>query len=294
MNAVSLLPPSSSALERAAAAACAFDVDVAVIRDFHDPARCPAALLPWLAWQWHVDGWESAQTEAQQRALIADSWALHQYKGTPWAVSRALAAIGLDDARLIEWFDAQPPAAPGTFQVLFPARPELQDPASWPRIRAIVDAYKNTRSHYQLVVSLTPPHPDDAIPPAQLHDVLGLAGVVVGHLPGGPAQLPTTLHCGVSLSASPLIARWPAGPVQLPASQMHSGLASAGVMVVHLGPPAPDDWRHWAAPTLPDTVLRPGLALSALLIARPGGPIALSSCQLPNGLAASGMLVLHL
>ena len=134
--------------------------------------------------------------------------------------------------------NAQPRLRPAPFRCCFPpARNCRTRPAG----RASAPSLTPTKHPLALpaVVSLTPPHPDNAIPPAQLHDVLGLAGVVVGHLPGGPAQLPTALRCGVSLSASPLIARWPAGPAQLPASQMHSGLASAGVMVVHLGPACP-------------------------------------------------------
>jgi len=64
----------------------------------------PAAFLPELARQLHImgiEGWRFAETDADRRRLIRESIALHRKKGTPWAIRRALAQIGVD-AEIVE------------------------------------------------------------------------------------------------------------------------------------------------------------------------------------------------
>ncbi|HOP33220.1 MAG TPA: phage tail protein I [Candidatus Hydrothermia bacterium] len=58
----------------------------------------------WLAWQFHIEGWELAQTEAEKRSLIKKAIELHRYKGTIWAVKEAIKAVGYADAELEERF----------------------------------------------------------------------------------------------------------------------------------------------------------------------------------------------
>lgn len=100
-----LLPPNAAPLERAleSVAAARFDV-VAVerLRNLANPRAIPAALLPWLAWAYSVDEWDSTWTEPVQREVVAQSIEVHRRKGTVGAVRRALAAAGYGDARLIE------------------------------------------------------------------------------------------------------------------------------------------------------------------------------------------------
>lgn len=60
-----------------------------------------AAALPLLAEQFHVmgaEGFASAGAEEALRQLVRDAVLLHRKKGTPWAVRRALAMIGLGDS----------------------------------------------------------------------------------------------------------------------------------------------------------------------------------------------------
>lgn len=55
--------------------------------------------LPHLAEQFHVmglEGWAAADTEDARRQLIKQSIELHRHKGTPWAMKRALAPLGLE------------------------------------------------------------------------------------------------------------------------------------------------------------------------------------------------------
>lgn len=64
----------------------------------------PAHYLPELVRQFHVAGIEGglfAVSDDERRRLIRESIALHRKKGTPWAIRRALAQIGVD-AELIE------------------------------------------------------------------------------------------------------------------------------------------------------------------------------------------------
>lgn len=100
----SLLPPSSTKLERAIEAATALDIAVP-IADLWNPATCPESCLPWLAWALHLtdaEGWRLAVTSSQKRALIAKSIALHRKKGTPWSIKEALKAAGFNDLEIQE------------------------------------------------------------------------------------------------------------------------------------------------------------------------------------------------
>ena len=84
----SLLPPNATAgmraIEQAAARRlAAIDTPVATL---WSPATCPAALLPWLAWAFAVDVWDSAWPEATKRSVIAASLEVHRRKGTRGAL----------------------------------------------------------------------------------------------------------------------------------------------------------------------------------------------------------------
>lgn len=101
---MSLLPYNATSTERALDAAAAKALSLPTpISDLWNPETCPVDALPWLAWALHVESWDAATTEAQQREAIKMSVLLHRKKGTPWAIKRALAAVGLD----VEIFDRQ-------------------------------------------------------------------------------------------------------------------------------------------------------------------------------------------
>jgi phage tail P2-like protein len=99
----SLLPPNATPQEAAIEAATARIGEVPVPNaTLWNPATCPAALLPWLAWALSVDEWDGTWPEARQREVIAASVAVHRRKGTRGAVVAALAAAGYGTATLIE------------------------------------------------------------------------------------------------------------------------------------------------------------------------------------------------
>ncbi|KAH0479799.1 MAG: hypothetical protein KVP17_002333 [Porospora cf. gigantea B] len=59
-------------------------------------------LLSLLAWQFHVDHWESDWDLDIKRKAVKTSIKMHKHKGTPWAVKESLRIIGLGDAEVIE------------------------------------------------------------------------------------------------------------------------------------------------------------------------------------------------
>ncbi|MEW4338491.1 phage tail protein I [Chromobacterium vaccinii] len=97
-----LLPPNRTALEAALADTLVLDLDPSILRGLADSARCPAALLPWLAWERSVEQFAAAKTEAQQRALIASSVEVHRRKGTISAVRQVFRDLGLGEVQIDE------------------------------------------------------------------------------------------------------------------------------------------------------------------------------------------------
>ena len=142
-----LLPFNAFPAERALAMATARVGDVPnPIGALHNPATCPAALLPWLAWAESVDEWDPAWTEAQKRAVIAASRAVHEKKGTAGALQIAIDAL---EANIViaEWFEQLPPGDPYTCTVSPIIDQDEPLPVSIDAIARIVWATKNLRTH---------------------------------------------------------------------------------------------------------------------------------------------------
>lgn len=145
-----LLPYNATKAERALSEAIARLSDVPIrVRDVWNPETCPAALLPWLAWAFSVDEWDPAWTEQQKRAAIAASVEVHRRKGTAGAVRRAVESLGLG-AEFSEWFDHG--GDPYTFRLLIEASQYQLRHASLLRLIEVVEATKNLRSHYEIVL----------------------------------------------------------------------------------------------------------------------------------------------
>lgn len=91
-------------------------IDVDIIRSITNPATCPLALLPWLAWSMSVDVWDDAWDEATQRAVIAAAPAVQRTKGTRFAVRTALEAVNVTSS-ITEWWEYASPKRHGTFDI---------------------------------------------------------------------------------------------------------------------------------------------------------------------------------
>ena len=115
----SLLPPNATRFERALEAGAARIVDVEAPADIDDPLQCPVELLPWLAWGLSVDIWDADWSEADKRAAVAGSIALHRRKGTPLSVKTVLGRFD-QLAQLTEWHEARPSRTPHTFDIVMP------------------------------------------------------------------------------------------------------------------------------------------------------------------------------
>lgn len=110
-----LLPPNTTPLERAAAAALAEIQRVPVpLRQLWNPATCPAHLLPYLAWAFSVDRWDPTWSEAAKREVIATSFFVHRKKGTISALRRVVEPLGYL-LEVQEWWQTEPMGTPGTF-----------------------------------------------------------------------------------------------------------------------------------------------------------------------------------
>lgn len=111
----SLLPPGSSALERRLAQACSGISDLNVpLHDLWNPWKCPAMVLPYLAWAFSVDRWEETWTETAKRQAVSDAFWIHQRKGTVAAVKRVIEGLGYS-MTIEEWWEVADPA--GTFRL---------------------------------------------------------------------------------------------------------------------------------------------------------------------------------
>lgn len=79
-----LLPPNASPAERTVAALAGRVTAIPTpIEAMHQPDESPKRFLPWLAWEWSIDIWNDAWSEEKKRRVIASSFDLHRFKGTP-------------------------------------------------------------------------------------------------------------------------------------------------------------------------------------------------------------------
>ena len=121
---MTLLPPQATKLERAVEAAFGQLAEVPLpIRDQWNPATCPAALLPFLAFGVSIDFWDTNWTEAEKRTAIAGAIDAQRRKGTPASLRDVLdrfdPLIGL-----VEWFEDREQLDPYTFRLELPLRAE--------------------------------------------------------------------------------------------------------------------------------------------------------------------------
>lgn len=146
-----LLPNNSTKLEHALAESGAAISDIPVdIKDIWNPNKCPANLLPWLAWALSVDEWDPAWSEERRRATIRSSVSVHKYKGTIGAVREALKAL-ISNARVQEWFNQLPEGNPYTFRVLLDVEQDGVSQSAMKSIAAVIERTKNLRSHLDRV-----------------------------------------------------------------------------------------------------------------------------------------------
>lgn len=151
----SLLPRTSSKLERALEQACADRCEAMGlnIQELYDADRCPLELLPFLAWAFQAPSWSATWTELQKRQAIKDAVIINRRKGTGWAVRMALGTANIT-AELIEWWQEAPKAQPYTFTTRVWLNNQLPsvfaEISAFKRLVDIVEEYKNVRSSFEV------------------------------------------------------------------------------------------------------------------------------------------------
>ncbi len=154
---MTILPPNSSALERAIDGTQAVRIEgiEVPIRDLWNPDRCPEAVLPWLAWALSVDEWDPSWSVTQKRQVIKNSPIVHRHKGTRGALDVALKSLGFD-VTVIEWWEKDPEGTRGTFDlnILVPAGYAVNQD-TYDEVERVARGAKNTRSHLG-TIQLTP------------------------------------------------------------------------------------------------------------------------------------------
>lgn len=151
-----LLPPRSTALERALEAAASDVLDVSTpVRDVWSPERCPVELLPWLAWGLSLDNWATEWPEAIKRARVRSALAIARRKGTADSVRQVVASFG-GSVAIREWWQMEPKGEPFTFDLVMnlerndaPASAAFVD-----QVIAEVSRAKPVRSHFTFTQGL--------------------------------------------------------------------------------------------------------------------------------------------
>lgn len=100
------------------------------------------AVVDDLAWQFHVDFYDTGLNLAQKRALVKSAIKDHKYKGTPWAVKSVIKAIR-GDVVLQDWYQYSGEAY--HFRVNGFAGP-MVSADELTRLVAAIDSVKNVRS----------------------------------------------------------------------------------------------------------------------------------------------------
>lgn len=99
----SLLPINATPLEILLEQSTLRSSDITTpIANVWQAQKCPAELLPWLAWALSVDGWQSAISENGKRSLIAQIMKLKRTKGCENSLTQALEAAGFDGVKIVE------------------------------------------------------------------------------------------------------------------------------------------------------------------------------------------------
>ena len=103
------------------------------------------SLLDLLAWQFHVEGYDLAKTLEEKRNLVKNAIELHRYKGTKYAVQKALSILGLS-SEIVEWFETGGNLPPHTFGIQTTSVPK-----NFKKILSVISDYKRESAHLAIL-----------------------------------------------------------------------------------------------------------------------------------------------
>lgn len=139
----SLLPPNSTPMERAQEYACSLDHIKCKFDTLSNPWTCPESVLPYLAWAFSVDFWDSDWPVETKRRVVANAWINHAYKGTVYGLETALANLD-HDTFVKEWFEYD--GNPAHFKIDVELTTKGLSAQERANILKVVNASKNVRS----------------------------------------------------------------------------------------------------------------------------------------------------
>lgn len=115
----SLLPPTSTGLERAAEQSLArlADIPINLPTILWDPWRCTEDQLSFMAWGLSIDAWDPSWPLTVRRQRVASAIMIQRSKGTVKSVRDVVASFG-GSMDLREWWQHIPPTAPYTFDII--------------------------------------------------------------------------------------------------------------------------------------------------------------------------------
>ncbi len=122
------------------------------VQGLWDAEICPEHLLPYLAWAFSVEVWDTKWPEAYRRQVLVDAVLVHRRKGTVGSVRRSLRGIGFR-TDISEWF--QHGGGPHTFRIdafgndIFASGFQI-DAALFSLVRILLINVKPERSHFDL------------------------------------------------------------------------------------------------------------------------------------------------
>lgn len=105
-------------------------------------------LVDLLAWELHVDFYDSALPLETRRALVKNSAQLHRIKGTPAAVEMAASTV-FGQCSLDEWFNYG--GNPYYFKVNVDASQQGASQSDLAKLENLINQYKNTRSWLEII-----------------------------------------------------------------------------------------------------------------------------------------------
>lgn len=154
---LSILPPGSSALEKALEQVAARRTDLPVaLRTYRQPPNLAMSILPWLAWELSLDNWSSDWSEAIKRERVKQAIPIARQKGTAQSVRGVVASFG-GSVAIREWWQMSPMGDPYTFSLVLnleqagtPVTADFVD-----QVIAEVSRVKPVRSHFTFTQGIT-------------------------------------------------------------------------------------------------------------------------------------------
>ena len=106
-------------------------------------------ILDLLAWQFHIEGYELAESVEEKRNLIKKAIELHRYKGTKYAIKEVLRALNLE-GQVKEWFEYG--GQPYHFRVELGITNREITPGLRDKLIKLIEDYKNERSYLEEII----------------------------------------------------------------------------------------------------------------------------------------------